>query len=160
MKKNPTNVIVNNMRHDRLYRQIKDVHAQLVEAGYIKDSNSTEKDHYGDAMDLSHWYQYEDNTQKKPAFTVRLPSETHNEIKLAAKPQWYHYYRTRNLWLIACHYHRSFIRIFFVFIRTFAEAVLIAFGWERTNKFNALKLQFQGLIHGLLNQKGKKEIPQ
>ena len=82
------------------------------------------------------------------------------KIKLAAKPQWYHYYRTRNLWLIAFHYHRSFIRIFFVFIRTFAEAVLIAFGWERTNKFNALKLQFQGLIHGLLNQKGKKEIPQ
>ena len=36
------------------------------------------------------------------------------KIKLAAKPQWYHYYRTRNLWLISCHYHRSFIRIFFV----------------------------------------------
>ena len=81
------------------------------------------------------------------------------KIKLTSKPQWYDYYRTRNLWLIAFYYHRSFIRIFFVFIRTLAETALIVFGWERANKLNALQLQFQGFIDGVLNKKGKRDIP-
>ena len=81
------------------------------------------------------------------------------KIKLASKPQWYHYYRTRNLWLIACHYQRSIIRIVLVFTRTLAEAVLIASGGETLNKMNALKLQFKGFIDGVLNKKGKREIP-
>ena len=79
------------------------------------------------------------------------------KIKMSAKPTWYHYYRTRNLWLISCYYHPSLKRILLVLVRTFIETFFICFGWEKTNRIEALKLQTLGFIHGIMNKNGKKQ---
>jgi GT2 family glycosyltransferase len=78
------------------------------------------------------------------------------KIQLSAKPSWYHYYRTRNLWLILCYHYPSPIRFLMIFSRTLLETIMIILGWEKTNKIESIKLQVIGLLHGIQNKKGKK----
>tara|TARA_B110000003_G_C16631728_1_gene526916 strand:- start:248 stop:1159 length:912 start_codon:yes stop_codon:yes gene_type:complete len=81
-------------------------------------------------------------------------------LKLSIKPAWYHYYRTRNLWWIAFYRHPSLLRILRVSIRTIAETFSICLGWEKDNKFLALKYQFIGMMHGIFNKMGKWKVPE
>ena len=81
-------------------------------------------------------------------------------LKLSIKPAWYHYYRTRNLWWIACYKHPSLFRISRVIIRTLAETLSIFLGWEQENKLLAIKYQFFGFVHGIFNKMGKWKVPE
>lgn len=88
-------------------------------------------------------------TEKKIGFT---------KVVMSSKPDWYHYYRTRNLWLICWNYHPSFMRFIRIFIRTIFESVLICFGWKEYSRRNSLKLQRQGFYDAWSFKTGKKEL--
>ncbi len=81
-------------------------------------------------------------------------------LKLSVKPAWYHYYRTRNLWWIACYKHPSLIRLLRVILRMLGETISIFLGWEKENKFLALRYQLTGMMHGILNKMGKWKVPE
>lgn len=80
-------------------------------------------------------------------------------MKLSAKPAWYHYYRTRNLWWISIYLHPSPLRLCRILVRTVAESFSICLGWEKHEKLLALKYQFTGLMHGIFNKTGKWKVP-
>ena len=79
-------------------------------------------------------------------------------VVLSSKPDWYHYYRTRNLWLICWNYHPSFMRFIRIFTRTIIESLLICFGWKEYSRRHSLKLQRQGFYDAWNFKIGKKEI--
>ena len=94
----------------------------------------------------------EDNyefTEKSIGFT---------NVILSSKPDWYHYYRTRNLWLICLNYHPSVLRFLRVFLRTIVETILICFGWKQISRRHSLKLQLQGFFDAWNYIIGEKDI--
>ena len=80
------------------------------------------------------------------------------KIMLSVKPAWYHYYRTRNLWLIVLYFHPSVFRFFGISIRTIIEFVFICLGWSEAVVKKSLKLQFMGFIDSFKKITGKKDI--
>ena len=80
------------------------------------------------------------------------------KIMLSAKPDWYHYYRTRNLWLIVFYFHPSVLRLLRILFRTIIEFVIICLGWSQIGIKKSLKLQFMGFIDSCKKITGKKDI--
>ena len=89
-------------------------------------------------------------------FTVRRIG--FKKIMLSAKPAWYHYYRTRNLWLIVLYHHPSVSRFFLISIRTMIDFIFICLGWSPSVTKKSLKFQFMGFIDSFKKVTGKKDI--
>lgn len=80
------------------------------------------------------------------------------KLVISSKPSWYHYYRTRNLWLICIHYHPSLLRFTRVIARTFIEFIFIIIGWSETGIRKSIGLQMKGLKDGVKKITGKKVL--
>ena len=79
--------------------------------------------------------------------------------QISDKPTWYFYYRTRNLGLIALHYHPSLKRALHFGVRTLMQAASVFLGAERSNPVSALSYILLGAIDGVRAREGKWRHP-
>lgn len=79
--------------------------------------------------------------------------------QVADKPTWYFYYRTRNLGLIALHYHASLRRALLFGVRALMDATSVLLGVEKTHPARALSYVLRGAIDGVRGREGKWRHP-